>query len=826
MKRSDLLSSFTPSTMEPRTLEAIFVKREPLAQKIFGSIMHSATTGDREHHIAVGPRGIGKTHLLSLITFRLLADPIFVDRAVVAWLREEEWGIGSIGELFEAILTQLASEDTPIRAIHDHASAAVDRLATVPLDDLDAAAEHELTEVVGGRMLVVVVENLDLLFDSIGTDDQHRLRAYLQNERNTVLLASTPSLSESISQRSGLFFGFFAIHRLDELDVDEGRELLENIAALRDDEEGRRLTAYLQTDEATRRLQTVQDLVGGHPRLWVLMAECITTERLEEVVGLLLAVLDDLTPYYQAQMATLTPQQRKIVMVLSRAEGALRPKEIATRARVQERAVAKHLGDLTKLGYVRPAALPEGTSRRDGRSRPYELREPLLRHVLEVKESRGKPLRLIVRFLRSWYERPWLEVWSAADTPFASTYARSALADADDSGLATADIDLSTAAAFVEDGRLDEALIAFDQATSGRELSAQGLLMRAALLTRLGRAEDAADACRQATERDPSNVTAWIDLGATLEAIDDLDAALRATDRALHLEPEHALARLNRGSILARLGEHEAALPLLEQGVQDFPASPMPLVNLSIVHRHLAHAEESIDAALQAIDLAPGIAATHLALATALHDKGDHEGSLRSSARATSVEPENPSAHYNMAIALHRLGRYDDALAAYDRSIALDPTGSDAVWNRVLLRLEEFDRGPVAADIEQALRVSSPEVALRNLFWLLTLLAEEADQAKRDERLGHVLQASIEADRSSELLAVVVWTLTDARGDGRRSWAQTWSSLFRSAQMENPTSDLVHAIDEFLREGDGEVLARLPPEVRTIALDLLRAPSP
>ena len=422
MRSGDLLSAFTPSNMEPSTLEAIFVKREPVARRIQDSITAAATSRDIEHHLVVGPRGMGKTHLLSVIVHRLWADPLFIDRASIAWLREEEWGVTSIGELYEAILKRLASDDTPIRVIHEAATAAVEQLAHTPYEELVDQAEHLLTKVVGDHLLVVVLENLDMVFENIGTDDQHRLRAYLQNERNLVLLASAPSLThpmvESIALRKGLFFGFIHIEDLEELTVDEARELLVRVTELTEgDEDAERLRTFLATDTATARLRTVRELVGGHPRVWVLLAECITTERLEELVDLLLSVLDDLTPYYQSQMAGLSPHQRKLVMAMSRIDGATTVKDLAAKTRLQERSVAKHLGDLTDLGYTRLATLPEGIQVKDKRTRHYELREPLLRHVLDVKESRGQPLALIVVFLRVWYDPDRLRTWATKPGP-------------------------------------------------------------------------------------------------------------------------------------------------------------------------------------------------------------------------------------------------------------------------------------------------------------------------------------------------------------------------------------------------------------------------
>jgi len=42
-----------------------------------------------------GPRGIGKTHLLALIYYRVRAIAELRERLSIAWLREEEWEITS-----------------------------------------------------------------------------------------------------------------------------------------------------------------------------------------------------------------------------------------------------------------------------------------------------------------------------------------------------------------------------------------------------------------------------------------------------------------------------------------------------------------------------------------------------------------------------------------------------------------------------------------------------------------------------------------------------------------------------------------------------------
>ncbi|MCX6378317.1 MAG: MarR family transcriptional regulator [Armatimonadetes bacterium] len=141
----------------------------------------------------------------------------------------------------------------------------------------------------------------------------------------------------------------------------------------------------------------MHDLAGGHPRIYLLFAHLLTLDSLDKLVAPFMQLLDELTPYYQSRMQLLSPQQRKIVEFLCSARGAVAVKEIATQNLLDSQTASGQLGKLEELGYVRKRAI--------GRESWYELREPLLRMVIELKRGRGEPVRLIVDFLRRWYSR-------------------------------------------------------------------------------------------------------------------------------------------------------------------------------------------------------------------------------------------------------------------------------------------------------------------------------------------------------------------------------------------------------------------------------------
>src|SRR5208337_540008 len=100
-------STFSPAGMPAELLEKTFVQREGLAERLTQLFVESALTDSKHHVLLVGPRGIGKSHLASLVYHRLLDKAELKDRIVIAFLREDEWGVTSFLDLLVRILREL-----------------------------------------------------------------------------------------------------------------------------------------------------------------------------------------------------------------------------------------------------------------------------------------------------------------------------------------------------------------------------------------------------------------------------------------------------------------------------------------------------------------------------------------------------------------------------------------------------------------------------------------------------------------------------------------------------------------------------------------------
>lgn len=375
------LPLYTPSLLAPETLEAIFVKREPLLQSLIEAHRESVTTDNKHFSLFVGPRGIGKTHLLSMFYHRIQSDKVLVDNTLTAWLREEEWGIAGYLDLLIHILTTLNVDGKAQEKIYE-----------LDVEDAEQYAEQYILELLGDRTLLLISENMDLIFDGLGKDGQHQLRAFIQNSAKITIVAAAQSLFTGVTLRKSPFFGFFDIQYLQPFSIDEAVELLVNIAEF---DQKPDLVTMLKTSKGRVRVRALHHLANGNPRIYVTFSQLIHAEALDQFTDAVLQMLDELTPYYQAKMLQIPPQQRKIVQFLCRQYGTTVVSDIAKYTHLSHQAASSQLKKLRDAGYVSAISV--------GRASHYEIAEPLMRLVLEVKEARATPVKLLVNFIRHWF---------------------------------------------------------------------------------------------------------------------------------------------------------------------------------------------------------------------------------------------------------------------------------------------------------------------------------------------------------------------------------------------------------------------------------------
>ena len=194
------ISRFTPSRTDPEVLDRIFVQREKLRERTVQLLRDSGLTPNKHHFLFVGPRGCGKTNLVSLVVHDLLKNDQLADRIRIAWLSEDE-STPSFWKFLLRILRALRVEYPA-----EFPEPPREELRRVSDDAKAALLVRLLLEKLRDRALLVVVENLDEVLRGLKLEGQKRWRSFLQEHAVAATLATSQQLTDAISDRDEPWF--------------------------------------------------------------------------------------------------------------------------------------------------------------------------------------------------------------------------------------------------------------------------------------------------------------------------------------------------------------------------------------------------------------------------------------------------------------------------------------------------------------------------------------------------------------------------------------------------------------------------------------------
>jgi len=755
--KNTLISRFTPSLMTAETLEAILVQRHELATYLVDKIRNSATTDNRYFQLLIGPRGIGKTHLVSLIYHRVVQMKDLQNKLLIAWLREEEYGIASFLDLLIAILRAIGKEyqDEYRTQLHD----AVEGLYELSPENAESVAAQLLRDFVGKRVLLLIVENLDDVFGGLGDVGQKQFRAYIQNYGFLTILATSQSLFDGIESRDKPFYGFFYTHNLNELELDDAVNLLNQIATLEGKTE---LAAFIQNSTGRNRIKVVHFLSGGSPRIYMVFSDfLVNRESLNGLVEAFMAMLDDLTPYYQDRMKYISNQQRKIVDVLADLRRAAPVKEISKRCFITHQTASGQLKELRQKGYVKSEEI--------GRESWYELREPLMRFCLEVKKQRNEPIRLIVDFIRVWYTRQELQQrlgLRMADVDLAEKEShfmyRQGLQPIPPDAVMEREY-YTRALEAIERNEEDPRLKAyFDEIENCHEQEddvsaleyaeklvtsrgeAKDWVEKGRCLNRLKRHDEALECLDKAIEKDSYDARAWRIRGDVLDDLERYDEAVESLDKAIKIDPNNASSWGIRGNVLINLERYEEALESYDRAIEIDENEPWAWVQRGDVLDNLKRYEEALESFDLAIELDANYQWAWANRGNVLKNLERYEEALVSFDRAIELDANDNWAWANRTNLLYYLERYEEALVSFDRAIELDPNDKCYWFLRgyVLNTLKRYEESLVS--FERAIELDPKDK------WHWAKRGDVLDNLKRSEEALASYDKAIELESNYE----------------------------------------------------------------------------
>jgi tetratricopeptide (TPR) repeat protein len=400
------LKLHNPVRLTDSEIVAAFVARTAFFERVLTEIAAEKPNSRPQHHLIVGQRGMGKSTLLMRLAAELRTSPILAERFVPLVFAEEQYSVDRLSRFWLNCLDSLAdaTERAGDTAASDRIDAVVRTLkyqpgGTAATDELPARAalaafQKEVAS--GGKRPVLLVDNLQLVFERIAGVEQHAFRELLMRRGSPIVVGASPSPPPETHSYSAAFYDHFKVHYLTALTADEMRDLILNLA------EATSRTDVRQNALANaERLKTLRDLTGGNPRIVVALFFLYAEDFSPSVFGDLENLLDRVTPLYKARIEELSEQQQVLVSAIADYWAPITARAISEVTALPIASVSAQLDRLEKIGFVEKVEI-FGLS-----STGYQIAERFLNVWFLMRSASRRHRReveFLVRFIESFYD--------------------------------------------------------------------------------------------------------------------------------------------------------------------------------------------------------------------------------------------------------------------------------------------------------------------------------------------------------------------------------------------------------------------------------------
>lgn len=391
---------YNPRKKTPEQLESSLVgaDRHDILSGILAELALKNGESPKQHWMVVGARGMGKSHLLTLLHHKICSDSELRTLWIPVLFPEEIRMAGDLAKFLERAATEILHDlEQGKSAIASDLQEKIAKIRSIRHDERVDYLFSVITWIrrETGRHILLIAENLQqLLGKKISLIDQKKLRAYLQSEDALLLIGSATTIFEALHDHSHPFYHFFHIRRLNELSFEDVKALVANLLSGFDKEEQARIML-----ENEARLKVLHSFTGGNPRMAVFLSDILKTDVNEEMIDIMDRILDELTPYFEAIINDTPEYLQDIINTLAAYEPAQSPKEIAEHLEMEQGTVRNYLKQAKDGGYVRVAFSK-------GKSNFYCLNEYLYRTWFQMRDSgHREEMRWLMELMLLLYSR-------------------------------------------------------------------------------------------------------------------------------------------------------------------------------------------------------------------------------------------------------------------------------------------------------------------------------------------------------------------------------------------------------------------------------------
>ena len=650
--------------------------------------------GPKQHWMIIGPRGIGKSHLMALLYHKVKEDQKLSKKWVPILFPEELKLAGSLHQILERILNEIIWEiEEKESSISAELKQRIENIKRLPAQertgiffDLISWFYKET-----GKHTLLIAENLQhLLGKKIPLIEQKKLRAFLQTSEALLIIGSATTVFDALHDHSHPFYHFFHNRRLDDLDFEDMKTLIHDILSQRQQPGLKR-----KVSDGNARLKAFYSFTGGNPRMAVFLADILSTEVPGEMLELMDRILDELTPYFESIFQGIPGCFEEVINTLAAFEPAQSPSEIARHLEMPHASTRNYLKQLKDDGYVRIAFSK-------GRSNYYCLNEYLYRTWFQMRDSSHRKESLwLIELLLMLYSREYiaeeknrLEACIGAE-PGSLNYKKLidqvvrymdsypaycnviewcmdslVMNDKKENRMQKQEMTLKKEIfADIKKQQYEKAIGRCKKVLEINPKKSCFYDLWGECLRGLGRHDEAIEKCKKILEINPKSETAYHLWGSCLFEQEDYEEAINKFKEVIKLNPQWEIAYGAWGVCLEALGRFEEAIEKFKKAIELNPKSERAYWAWGDCLRKQRRPDEAIGKFKEAIELNQNSASGYMGWGECLQLQNHYNEAIEKFKKAIELNPNYDQAYGAWGACLQDLGRNEEALALIEANV-------------------------------------------------------------------------------------------------------------------------------------------------------------
>ncbi len=643
---------FNAKIETPEKLEQMLVGREQIVNALVEAQLQHSLGGMPPQYLVIGPRGSGKTHILRVIYDRLSNNHDYMAVHEIAYMVEDETGIGSYFDLLQRMLEALkrwSTDEQKAKYIFKQ----LEQLKESYPKDWTKNAERILLDLLKDKTLLVLIENFDSIMRGMDMKDKAselaKLRDFIQQHNQISFIATSQALIHSLSDNQNPLYVFFQVVQLKRLSLEESYEFIKKLAATENNED---LLQFLETPDGKGHLEAIHQFTKGNHRLLLVFLDFLKAEFRSNLSEVFLKSIDELKPYYDSFIKSLSPQQQKIVQYLALQRNPQKGASIGRNCFLDKSIVSKQISELQRLGYVN--AVNE-----KGRDKYYEISEPLLRMCIEINEDRNGIIKLFVNFLGKLYTAEQLKekyLYYNYLERFQPEHIRKL---------------------YKEEAKIYSLV-------KSQFLNSWSILEEEE--KRLKSCCEQDEAKKMIVELSQKKEAIIIDIVKIKELINlhNWNEIIQIVNGLFLTYPNDPYLLSLLGGALGAKGQNKRAIKSFEKAIEINPDIVLPWNGLGLLYSSNNQYDKALEVYLKAKELTPEDIDVWSSLGIAYRELNLIENAIEAFRKTTDLKPKDKQNWLNLGLSYSKSNKYEEALNAFSKYVEIEPNNS-IVWEMISL---------------------------------------------------------------------------------------------------------------------------------------------